>query len=98
MDENGQEGLVPNNLQFIGTEVAAIQCYCATTRNRRRRYKCPKQVSKFGASADKLLDKPATLMQLKMTDPPTIFYTYMNSKVDTGLTNQARLFRVDENK
>ena len=94
MDENGQEGPVPNNLQFIGTEVllfpsVTVQQPAEIDDEDINALKA--SVSKFGASIDKLLDKP-TLMQLKMTDLPTIFYTYMNSKVDTGLTNLGQDF------
>ena len=94
MDENGQEGPVPNNLQFIGTEVllfpsVTVQQPAEIDDEDINALKA--SVSKFGASIDKLLDKP-TLMQLKMTDLSTIFYTYMNSKVDTGLTNLGQDF------
>ena len=94
MDENGQEGPVPNNLQFIGTEVllfpsVTVQQPAEIDDEDINALKA--SVSKFGASIDKLLDKP-TLMQLKMTNLPTIFYTYMNSKVDTGLTNLGQDF------
>ena len=94
MDENGQEGPVPNNMQFIGTEVllfpsVTVQQPAEIEDEDINALKA--SVSKFGASIDKMLDKP-TLMQLKMKDLPTIFYTYMNSKVDTGLTKLGQDF------
>mgnify|MGYP001210892867 FL=1 len=94
MDENGQEGPVPNNMQFIGTEVllfpsVTVQQPAEIEDEDINALKA--SVSKFGASIDKMLDKP-TLMQLKMKDLPDIFYTYMNSKVDTGLTKLGQDF------
>tara|TARA_B100001287_G_C22686436_1_gene533986 strand:- start:9835 stop:11016 length:1182 start_codon:yes stop_codon:yes gene_type:complete len=94
MDENGQEGPVPNNMQFIGTEVllfpsVTVQQPAEIEDEDINSLKA--SVSKFGASIDKMLDKP-TLMQLKMKDLPDIFYTYMNSKVDTGLTSLGQDF------
>lgn len=94
MDANGQEGPVPNNMQFIGTEVllfpsVTVQKPAEIDNEDINSLKA--SVSRFGASIDKMLDKP-TLMQLKMTDLSEIFYTYMNSKVDTGLTNLGQDF------
>ena len=94
MDENGQEGPVPNNMQFIGTEVllfpsVTVQQPAEIEDEDINALKA--SVSKFGSSIDKMLDKP-TLMQLKMKDLPDIFYTYMNSKVDTGLTKLGQDF------
>lgn len=43
-------------------------------------------ISKFGSVIDKFLNT-STLESMKMKDLPQIFYTYMNSKVDTGLSN-----------
>ncbi len=43
-------------------------------------------ISKFGGAIDKFLNT-STLESMKMKDLPQIFYTYMNSKVDTGLSN-----------
>ena len=65
MDENGQEGPVPNNMQFIGTEVllfpsVTVQQPAEIEDEDINALKA--SVSKFGASIDKMLDKP-TLMQ-----------------------------------
>lgn len=46
---------------------------------------------KHGAKIDAMLDEP-TLRELQLTDLPKIFYTYMNSKVDTGLDNLGKDF------
>lgn len=48
-------------------------------------------ISKNAAAIDDLLD-PATLTEQKMKDLPDIFYTYTNSKVDTGLENLGKDF------
>jgi hypothetical protein len=47
--------------------------------------------SKNAAAIDALLDKN-TLVSLKITDFPSILYTYVNSKVDTGMENLGRDF------
>lgn len=43
------------------------------------------QISKNAASMDALLDK-SKLAELKLTDLPNVFYSYLNSKVDTGMS------------
>ena len=48
-------------------------------------------VSKNGAAIDAILNEEM-LRQNKVSDLPTIFYTYLNSKVDTGLTDLAKGF------
>ena len=48
-------------------------------------------VSKNAKAMDRLLD-PSVLEEMKVKDLPNIFYTYLNSKVDTGLTNLAEDF------
>ena len=48
-------------------------------------------MSKNAKAMDRLLD-PSVLEQMKVKDLPNIFYTYLNSKVDTGLTNLAEDF------
>lgn len=48
-------------------------------------------LSKNAMNIDNLLDEEM-LRQNKVSDLPTIFYTYLNSKVDTGLTNLAQDF------
>jgi len=47
--------------------------------------------SKNASAIDALLDKN-TLASLKITDFPSILYTYVNSKVDTGMENLGRDF------
>jgi len=47
--------------------------------------------SKNAASIDSLLDKN-TLASMKITDFPNILYTYVNSKVDTGMENLGKDF------
>lgn len=47
--------------------------------------------SKNAAAIDSLLDKN-TLASMKITDFPSILYTYVNSKVDTGMENLGRDF------
>lgn len=48
-------------------------------------------VSKNGAAIDAILNKEM-LVQNKVSDLADIFYTYLNSKVDTGLSNLAKDF------
>jgi hypothetical protein len=48
-------------------------------------------VSKNSAAIDAILDEEM-LRQNKVSDLPTVFYTYLNSKVDTGLTDLAKGF------
>lgn len=48
-------------------------------------------VNKNSAGIDELLN-PTTLKAKQMTDLPQIFYTYINSKVDTGLDNLGKDF------
>jgi len=48
-------------------------------------------VKKNGKAIDVMLDEP-TLREKQLTDLPKIFYTYMNSKVDTGLDNLGKDF------
>jgi len=48
-------------------------------------------VSRNAKAIDRMLDA-STLEQMKIKDLPQIFYTYLNSKVDTGLTNLAEDF------
>jgi hypothetical protein len=48
-------------------------------------------VSKNGAAIDAILNKEM-LVQNKVSDLADIFYTYLNSKVDTGLTDLAKGF------
>ena len=47
--------------------------------------------SKNAAAIDSLLDKN-TLASMKITDFPNILYTYVNSKVDTGMENLGKDF------
>jgi len=49
------------------------------------------QISKNAGAIDTLLDK-GKLTQLKLTDLPRIFYSYVNNKVDTGLENIGKDF------
>ena len=48
-------------------------------------------VSRNAKAIDRMLDA-STLEQMKIKDLPQIFYTYLNSKVDSGLTNLAEDF------
>ena len=50
-----------------------------------------KIIEKDAADIDKLLDQN-TLRAMKVTDFPKIIYSYMNSKVDTGLDNLGKDF------
>lgn len=43
-------------------------------------------IKSYGSSIDRLLDKNS-LKNLKITDFPEVLYTYLNSKVDSGLSN-----------
>jgi len=74
---------------FIGTEVLIVPPVTvdkAPQIEDARIKQLQQEVSKNSASIDKLLDSN-NLTVLKLADFPKILYTYLNSKVDTGMQN-----------
>jgi hypothetical protein len=90
MDENGQDGpLPPDYLNiFQGDSVLvfpSITVEKPASVNDESIKNLQRIVAKDAAAMDKFLDTNV-LRDLKMTDVPNILYSYMNQKVDTGLT------------
>lgn len=74
---------------FIGTEVLVVPPVTVETAPQiedARIKKLQEQVSQYANAIDKLLDA-TSLASLKLSDFPQILYTYLNSKVDTGMQN-----------
>lgn len=89
MDETGNEGPVPQGIDFQGNEVLVFPSVTVE--------KAPQiededinqlkaTVSKNAGAIDKLLNN-ADLVALKISDFAKVLYAYTNSKVDTGLEN-----------
>ena len=86
---DGVEGPLNNGNIFQGNEVMVfppITVLSAPNVDNDKIRKLKEIVSKDSAAMDKLLDINS-LTQLKLKKLPELFYTYMNSKVDTGLDN-----------
>lgn len=89
IDFDGNTNVVPPNLEMQGTEVLLFPSVTVSK---------PAEiddddinnlkatVAKNAQAIDQLLNV-GKLTELKMKDLPKIFYTYLNSKVDTGLDN-----------
>ena len=89
LDDLGNQSPVPNDLQMLGDEVMIFPSVTVSK---------PAQiededinqlkavVAKNAQGIDKMLDVNL-LKQMQITDLPKIFYTYLNSKVDSGLAN-----------
>jgi len=91
MDEQGNDGpLPPNYLDiFQGNDVLVFPSVTVQkpAKVESEAIKSLRQlVAKDAAAIDKFLDKN-TLTQLKMKNVDEILYSYMNQKVDTGLSN-----------
>ena len=87
IDENGAESPVPSNLDMIGNEVFIVPSVTVSKPAQiddEDINQAKATVAKNAQAIDNLLNMQK-LRELKMSDLPKIFYTYMNSKVDTGL-------------
>jgi hypothetical protein len=94
VDANGEETALQNADIFQGTDVLVVPPVTAQN---------PPQIdsesigqlkaliAKDASAIDSLLDQNK-LTEMKMKDLPNIFYTYTNSKVDTGLENLGKDF------
>lgn len=94
VDANGSEGPLKNSGIFQGDEVLVVPPVTAQAAPKIddtgvKRLKAI--ISKDAAAIDSLLDANQLTAQ-KMKDLPEIFYTYTNSKVDTGLENLGKDF------
>ena len=89
VDAAGNEGPLKNGDIFQGTEVLVLPPVVTQTPpqvNDTHIKELQAIVSKSAGAIDALLDNQ-TLTQLKLKKLPDLFYNYLNSKVDTGLTN-----------
>ena len=94
LDEEGNQSPVPQNLAMLGTEVfifPSVTVSKAATIDDNDINTLKATVAKDAQAIDSLLNKQE-LIQLKMTDLPKIFYTYLNSTVDSGITDYANGF------
>jgi hypothetical protein len=87
IDEAGATSPVPSNLEMVGNEVFIVPSVTVSKPAQiddEDINQAKATVAKNAQAIDNLLNMQK-LRELKMTDLPKIFYTYMNSKVDTGL-------------
>jgi hypothetical protein len=87
LDEEGTPGPVPQDLKMQGNEVFIVPSVTVSKAAQIEDEdinQLKASVSQSGAAIDVLLDT-VKLTELKMKDLPQIFYTYLNSKVDSGL-------------
>jgi hypothetical protein len=87
IDFDGNVSVVPPNFEMQGTEVLIFPSVTVSkpaSIDDEDINSVKALVSKHAQAIDTLLDS-GKLLELKMKDLPTIFYTYLNSKVDTGL-------------
>jgi len=89
LDEQGNQSPVPQDLKMQGLEVMIFPSVAVSkpAQIEDEDINQLKEVVAGNAQAiDNMLDVN-TLTQMQMKNLPTIFYTYLNSKVDTGLDN-----------
>jgi hypothetical protein len=94
VSEDGTEGPLQDSDIFLGEEVLVVPpvtAQAAPKVDKTGIKKLQSIIAKDSAAIDDLLN-PATLTDQKMKDLPEIFYTYTNSKVDTGLENLGKDF------
>ena len=94
VDTRGNEGPVQNAMRLQGTDVLVIPPVFvadAPEIDKTSVNELKAMISKDIGAMDKLLDIN-TLTQLKLKKLPEVYYAYMNSKVDTGLTNLGKDF------
>lgn len=92
--EDGTEGPLQDSDIFLGEEVLVVPpvtAQAAPKVDTTGIKKLKSIIAKDSAVIDDLLN-PVTLTDQKMKDLPEIFYTYTNSKVDTGLENLGKDF------
>ena len=89
VDETGKEGPLNNGNIFLGNEVLVfppITAQSAANIDDTSVKELKALISKDASAIDSLLDVNK-LTQMKLKKLPEVFYAYMNSKVDTGLSN-----------
>lgn len=89
VDEQGNEGPLKNFDIFQGTDVLVVPPVTAlgpVEVDNTELDQLEAVIKKNAAGIDELLNEPA-LRANQMTDFPKLLYTYINSKVDTGLSN-----------
>ena len=94
VSEDGTEGPLQDSDIFLGEEVLVVPpvtAQAAPKVDTTGIKKLKSIIAKDSAAIDDLLN-PVTLTDQKMKDLPEIFYTYTNSKVDTGLENLGKDF------
>ena len=94
VDAEGNEGPLKNGDIFQGNEVLVVPPITAQSApeiDDTSVKELKAVISKDAAAIDDLLN-PNTLAEMKMKDLPQIFYTYTNSKVDSGLENLGKDF------
>lgn len=94
IDFDGTETPLKTGVGFIGDKVLAIPPVFAKSPvkiNENQIAEINKIIARNGASIDKLLNSK-DLAAKELSDFPSILYTYLNSKVDTGLSNLGQDF------
>jgi hypothetical protein len=94
VSEDGTEGPLQDSDIFLGEEVLVVPpvtAQAAPKVDAAGIKKLKSVIAKDAVAIDDLLN-PATLADQKMKDLSDIFYTYTNSKVDTGLENLGKDF------
>ena len=94
VDANGVEGPLQNGDIFQGNDVLVVPpvtVSSAPSIDDTSVNELKAVISKDSVAMDKMLDINV-LTQLKMKKLPEVFYSYMNSKVDSGLENLGRDF------
>jgi hypothetical protein len=94
VSEDGTEGPLQDSDIFLGEEVLVVPPVTAQSAPKVDTTgikKLKSIIAKDSAAIDDLLN-PVSLTDQKMKDLPEIFYTYTNSKVDTGLENLGKDF------
>jgi hypothetical protein len=92
VDANGTEGTLQNGDIFLGNEVLVLPPVVAQQApqvNDNDIKTLQAMVAKHAAQIDDILTRRPGL-----SDLPTIFYTYLNSKVDTGIKDLAQGFSI----
>lgn len=94
VDDEGNEGPLKNSDVLQGTEVLVVPpvtAQAAPELDNTSINELKSVISKDSSAIDDLLN-PTTLEQQKLKKLPEVFYTYMNSKVDSGLENLGKDF------
>ena len=94
MDETGKETAITDFSIFQGEKllvIPPITIQKAPKVDNNKIKETLSDIAKYGKAIDKMLDEK-TLISLKLVDFPDTLYRYINSKVDTGLTNLGKDF------